>query len=579
MAKSREGEYRYIKSAYLSPPVDNALAQLITKELEYQRVVDDIKRDLNARFDFNLRRCFGTIDKAYPYNTIDRNEIRDFVREYFVTLNEDELDAIIRRCDTDEDELISESEFNEVVKHKIVSPITVKFFGKYYRPIERKYTRRELTEWSPKTKYWRSFYDRWWDDRYSRCFRRYSPQNRDLRQFSPIKHEVRVSSPVIKRVNTTVIPVSNTLINDRATLRRTLFDPTIRSLRTANVQRQKRKATTSPKKMSDTVTQETVSSFIKRKAEWKSPSRLKDKLSGCSYWSPISRMPFSEPVRSKPIETSPTRVSLKTRFDAAADTVEEVKIASPTKSDFGSFTRSLLKTAYTISPKEEDELALSLKELIDLDKEIERAKQALALRQDFTLYDGFRVFDYDNNGNANINDIVEAFETFGVHLTSEEANLFLIRYDLDKDGTLDFKEIWEAFTPKEQKTAQSLKNRSTKYPNGYYTRMDEFSTFTQEWFVKVLKLHIEVELRAEAVRQNHKYGLNYRYEDAFTTINNLGGDFITRDKFASFFKRFGFYATDLELDILVSRFDKNYDGKVSYQEFYEELTPHSPLKI
>lgn len=97
VAKSREAEYRYIKSAFLSKPVENALANLFTKEIDYQRAIDEIKRELNSRFDFTAKRCFDAIDKSYPYSTLDRNEIKDFVSEYYTILSEDDLDAIIRR--------------------------------------------------------------------------------------------------------------------------------------------------------------------------------------------------------------------------------------------------------------------------------------------------------------------------------------------------------------------------------------------------------------------------------------------------------------------------------------------------
>ena len=376
-----------------------------------------------------------------------------------------------------------------------------------------------------------------------------------------------------------ITPLTNSFTVNRSTLRRTLLNPTLKRLGTATTQKSSKKFT-SPKKMSETVTQETFSSNCKRKQRSKSPSNRELKSSGCTHCSPMRNSKLSDSVKLKPkVDFSPTRIPLKTRYDFTSSINEEVKIASPLKKEPGSITRSSLRTTYTLSSREEDDLAISLRELIDLDKELERSKQSLALRPDFTLYDGFRVFDYDNNGNANLDDIIEAFETFGVHVSAEEASLFLIRFDLNKDGTLNYKEIWEALTPKEQKTAILLKNRSAKYPNGYYNRLDEFSTPTHQAFVKVMKLHIEIELRAEAIRQNHEYGLRYRYEDAFAAINQFGVDYITREDFSLFFKKFGFYATDLELDVLISRFDKDYDGKVSLQEFYEEFSPHSPLKV
>ena len=173
----------------------------MTNELEYQRIIDEIKRELNSRFDFSIRRWFEAIDKAFPYNSIDRNEIRDFVKQYFIILNDDELDAIIRRWDTDEDELLSEIEFKEVIKHKVVSPVATKFIGRYFKPIERRYARRrEEVERSPREKYWKSYYDRFWDDLYYKGYtRRYSPERRNWRRFSPLRYEVRASSPWLRK--------------------------------------------------------------------------------------------------------------------------------------------------------------------------------------------------------------------------------------------------------------------------------------------------------------------------------------------------------------------------------------------
>jgi Ca2+-binding EF-hand superfamily protein len=38
----------------------------------------------------------------------------------------------------------------------------------------------------------------------------------------------------------------------------------------------------------------------------------------------------------------------------------------------------------------------------------------------------------------------------------------------------------------------------------------------------------------------------------------------------------GIFVTNQDLVALISRYDKNQDGKVSYGEFLSELTPKSP---
>lgn len=582
VAKSREAEYRYIKSAYLSAPVDNALAKLIEEELKYQRAIDEIKRELNARFDFTVRRCFETIDKAYPYNLLDRNEIRSFVKEYYVNLTEEDLDSIIRRCDTDEDQQISETEFKDVVKHKVVNPVATKFLGSFYKPAERKYTRRR--EALPETKSstsLKTLYNKWWytkpyDRDYSRSYlnrsywRRYSPVRLSER-LSPVRYTARPTSLDRRRYYRDYAPFSNYLYpyQERTTLK-SLFDESNRR----RLSRTRRPISSLTKEDRTPVKDNRVKEETKVLSDPKIRSNFKYSLYD-KY-----RNTYSTPERTKLAGNyAESRTSLKTRFDVADELTEEKKDITPAKRSLGSSTKKSLRTTHTLSAKDEDELLDSLRDLVNLDKDLERARQALAQRPDFTLYDVYRVFDYDNNGNVILDDIIEAFETFGVYPTREEARLFMVRYDLNKDNNLDYEEVCEAFLPKDKATALTLRNRSTKYPNGYYRRLDEFSALTKDALVKVFQIHLDVEKQAEAIRQSHDQAFGFRYEDAFTTLNNWGDDYITKENFADFFKKYGFYATDLELDMLVGRFDKDYDGRVSFEEFYEELFPHSPVKV
>jgi len=40
----------------------------------------------------------------------------------------------------------------------------------------------------------------------------------------------------------------------------------------------------------------------------------------------------------------------------------------------------------------------------------------------------------------------------------------------------------------------------------------------------------------------------------------------------------GFFVSSQEINQLVERYDKNGDGSISYSEFSDEITPHSPGK-
>ena len=116
MASSRDYSPSTIRSSVLSPSLEAAISKVFQSEIEFQRRTEGIKADLNVRYDFTVRGAFDLIDTLQPRNRIDRDEIRNYVDSYMRWLSEAELDAIIRRCDTDADESLSYLEFSEVVR-------------------------------------------------------------------------------------------------------------------------------------------------------------------------------------------------------------------------------------------------------------------------------------------------------------------------------------------------------------------------------------------------------------------------------------------------------------------------------
>jgi Ca2+-binding EF-hand superfamily protein len=48
------------------------------------------------------------------------------------------------------------------------------------------------------------------------------------------------------------------------------------------------------------------------------------------------------------------------------------------------------------------------------------------------------------------------------------------------------------------------------------------------------------------------------------------------EEFREVLNEYGIFATTNDLVSLVKRYDKNADGKISYSEFLNEMTPKSP---
>jgi len=67
--------------------------------------------------------------------------------------------------------------------------------------------------------------------------------------------------------------------------------------------------------------------------------------------------------------------------------------------------------------------------------------------------------------------------------------------------------------------------------------------------------------------------------EAFKALdkNEIGS--VSIDEFKELLLDHGIYASSKDLLNLVQRFDKNQDGKVTYSEFVQEITPKSPSKV
>lgn len=69
---------------------------------------------MKGRFDFNAADCFRVLDMR-GVGSIDRNDLRIFMRDMALPIDEAGLDAIIRRLDHDADERLSYDEFVEAL--------------------------------------------------------------------------------------------------------------------------------------------------------------------------------------------------------------------------------------------------------------------------------------------------------------------------------------------------------------------------------------------------------------------------------------------------------------------------------
>jgi Ca2+-binding EF-hand superfamily protein len=95
--------------------IERALLDILEKEIDLQRRLDILKRELEIRYDYSSLAAYRSIDR-YNDGRINTFNLGTFLRSCGHYASETELLAIVRRMDTDGDANLAYSEFAEFIR-------------------------------------------------------------------------------------------------------------------------------------------------------------------------------------------------------------------------------------------------------------------------------------------------------------------------------------------------------------------------------------------------------------------------------------------------------------------------------
>lgn len=163
------------------------------------------------------------------------------------------------------------------------------------------------------------------------------------------------------------------------------------------------------------------------------------------------------------------------------DSFSEVKEFQGT---FGSNAKRTMRTFESPNPSaerkrilalnelDEKELVRTLKMQIDLDREIESTKNDLALQNDFSLLEAFRQFDLKGNGSLSLYDLNKAFANLDIHLSEDEAFVFLKRFDKTGENLLRYSDFCDIFIPRSEEYHHILASRAPKKEVNFFKMLN-----------------------------------------------------------------------------------------------------------
>ena len=210
-----------------------------------------------------------------------------------------------------------------------------------------------------------------------------------------------------------------------------------------------------------------------------------------------------------------------------------------------------------------------MKKLMRIESQIEDTKIALSMNPDFNCEDAFRLFESNDKGYLDINDIKSGLNLIGLNPSDKELNLLMKRFDLQKNGFINYADFFDMVVPFEKIQRQLVEKRPPK--SCCPCRSPEIFN---EKTIADLKNLFELIIKTEDDVNNDRKTLGtlrLKLKEIFGLLDKDGKGYFDVDEMMVYFANNGLLDNNKEADLLFIRLDKNRNGKIDFPEVEDEL--------
>ena len=210
-----------------------------------------------------------------------------------------------------------------------------------------------------------------------------------------------------------------------------------------------------------------------------------------------------------------------------------------------------------------------MKKLMAVESQVEDAKISLAMNPDFNCEDAFKLFESNNKDYLDINDIKAGLNLIGINQTEKHLNLLMKRFDLQKNGFINYADFFDMIVPFEKKQRQTVENRPAKanYPS-------RSPSIFKEKTISDLKNLFELLIKTEDDINNDRKTLGtlrLKLKEIFALLDKDGKGYFEIEEMIVYFTNNGLLDNNNEANLLFIRLDKNRNGKIDYPEVEDEF--------
>lgn len=222
-----------------------------------------------------------------------------------------------------------------------------------------------------------------------------------------------------------------------------------------------------------------------------------------------------------------------------------------------------------IPEKASELLVETLLEQLTILREAERMREELALSPDFTPDAAFSLVLGPRKAPIRSEDLCFFLMEWGIQVVKEDSKLLISRYSSSPSLS-----SFSALLSPQRDAYLSLLNSHPISPK------PDLSPATQQLLLDLFRLLLHLEHRSEVLRQGFFASLDL--DSLFNQVNTEKAEYLTADmvrysQFGEFLSGYGVRGSEEELGMLLGRYDRDGDHRVSRRDFRMELTPHSQL--
>ena len=389
--------YDVARDEYLPNDVEYALLKVLEREITFYTDLDYHKFQLINRYDYNNVDGFNAIDR-YRTGKVDYDILKMFFKHQASFPYDEELIAILRRLDKDDDGLIRYDEYAEAVEpaditlKDTIKPTLVRYSSPLKRSSPRKIARSDVpAEKSPLRKSASPIKSTTSPLKTNLA----SPLTRAMSTTSPLRKATsplaKASSPSNKLSNSLISPNSSQLNRSmnvfQSPIKKSEEDIYNQKLMKSS-ERPLVKSINSPEKKSSYSPEKRPSISSEIKPSYSPEKRPSISSEIKSPYSPEKRPSISSEI--KPSYSPEKRPSISSEIKPSYSPEKRPSISSEKKTQSPTKLNSSPSRLRKMEENPENDFLISIfKQFLLLDRVLELGKQDLSLRTDFNLIDFF----------------------------------------------------------------------------------------------------------------------------------------------------------------------------------------------